>query len=563
MDIQKTRTIIDGLASKLVTINEEDYDKSRTFEEFARPFFETLGWDFETDVKKPDSITEHKADYAFQIDGVSRFYLSVVPPSKSLEDRKQILPLTGFAYNKGVTWAILTNFKETRVYNTEAPGTSPGAMQHYSFSFSEYISKFEDLLNLTKKQFSLNVLDSDAVYFGKKPKRVPIDQQLLKDLLSYRDMLVNDITKNNSISEEEAEQSIEKILNRLIFIRSCGDRQIEDRHLKSSLGDWKNNKNKKLVEYLREIFAYFRGRYGSSLFEKHTCDNLIISDPVLEEIIEGLYNSKEKSFLSYDFSLISSDVLGKMYENYLGTIQRKQDGAYYTPNYISKYIAENTIIPYLSKSNVTNIPDLISEYADNIKELESKIHNIKILDPACGTGEFLIRAIDVLLKISRAIQNHKEKSGKYSHVGKKKKSELSQYVTFDKEIEGQEVRTIIQNNIFGVDINEEAIEITQLNLFLKLATSSNQLPDVSKNLRVGNALIDDKSIDPKAFDWKQVFPEKFDVVIGNPPYVQLSMDSEVKQNVKEYLKKRFESSMGRLNTFGFFFCPLTVAPLVF
>ena len=120
-----------------------------------------------------------------------------------------------------------------------------------------------------------------------------------------------------------------------------------------------------------------------------------------------------------------------MYENYLGTIQRKQDGAYYTPNYISKYIAENTIIPYLSKSNATNISDLISEYADNIKELESKIHNIKILDPACGTGEFLIRAIDILLEILKAIQNLKEKSGEYSHIGKKKKSESATYATFD------------------------------------------------------------------------------------------------------------------------------------
>ena len=177
-----------------------------------------------------------------------------------------------------------------------------------------------------------------------------------------------------------------------------------------------------------------------------------------------------------------------MYENYLGTIQRKQDGAYYTPNYISKYIAENTIIPYLSKSNVTNIPDLISEYADNIKELESKIHNIKILDPACGTGEFLIRAIDVLLKISKAIQNHKEKSGEIFTRWKKEKVRVCySMLTFDKEIEVQELRTIIQNNIFGVDINEEAIEITQLNMFLKLATSSQQLLDISKNLRVGNS----------------------------------------------------------------------------
>ena len=108
----------------------------------------------------------------------------------------------------------------------------------------------------------------------------------------------------------------------------------------------------------------------------------------------------------------------------------------------------------------------------------------------------------MLLKISGAIQNHKEKSGKYSHTGKKKKSESVTYATFDKEIEGQELRTIIQNNIFGVDINEEAIEITQLNLFLKLATSSQQLLDVSKTIRIGNSLIGDKSLDANQIEYR-------------------------------------------------------------
>ena len=174
-----------------------------------------------------------------------------------------------------------------------------------------------------------------------------------------------------------------------------------------------------------------------------------------------------------------------MYENYLGTVQQKKDGAYYTPSYISKYICENTIIPYLSKSNTTTIPDLISEYENDLEELESKIHDIKILDPACGTGEFLIRAIDVLLEISKQIQRKKELQGKYQTADstsrkaprslKKKKSDRTTFQTFDKDIENQQLRTIIQNNIHGVDINEEAIEITQLNLFLKLATSSQKL----------------------------------------------------------------------------------------
>ncbi len=534
---------IQKLVDKLDSIDEK-YDDKNTSLDFIHPFFEELGWDFKTDVK-----SEKSPGTAFQIDKVTRFYLKEFPLNSSLESFKEdILTLLSYAYNKGVTWAVVTNFKETRVYNAESTGKTLASMQHYSFLASEYIEKFEHLSDLTKKQFSLNVLDSDAEYFGKKPKKIPIDKQLLQDLLEYRDLLVNDIIKENSISEKDAERATQKILNRLIFIRSCGDRQIEDRYLKSSVRDWEENKNKKLIQHLQEIFAFFRGRYGSTLFENHSCDNLIINDITLVNIIDGLYQSKQKA-IQYNFADIEHDTLGKIYENYLGTIQQKKDGAYYTPSYISKYICENTIIPYLSKSNITNIHDLISEYSEDLEELESKIQNIKILDPACGTGEFLIRAIDILLDISKQIQEQKEMQGHYTHTVKKKKSGSATFQTFDKDVENQELRTIIRNNIHGVDINEEAIEITQLNLFLKLATSSQQLMDVSKNILVGNSLVDDTNVDPKAFDWEKEFPEKFDVVIGNPPYIRY----QEYFHIKPYLKNNYCVYHGTADLLVYFF----------
>ncbi len=518
MVISNLKNNIQKLVDKLDSI-DETYDDKNTSRDFIHPFFEELGWDFKTDVKQDKS--ENSPGSAFQIDNVTRFYLKEFPITSSLESSKEdILSLMSYAYNKGVTWAIATNFKETRVYNTESTGRTLASMQHQTFLASEYIEKFEYLLDLTKKQFSLNVLDSDAEYFGKKPKRIPIDKQLLQDLLSYRNLLVSDIIKENSISDKDASQAAQKILNRFIFIRSCGDKKIEDRYLQSSVRNWEENKNKKLIQHLQEIFSYFRGRYGSTLFEKNDFDDLIINDLTLVNVIDGLYQSKQKA-VQYNFAEIEHDTLGKIYENYLGTIQQKKDGAYYTPSYISKYICENTIIPHLSKSNITNIPDLVSEYSDNLEELESKIHNIKILDPACGTGEFLIRAIDILLEISKEIQIQKEAKGNYTHTIKGKKSGSIAYQTFDKDVENQELRKIIHNNIHGVDINEEAIEIAHLNLFLKLATSSQQLMDVSKNIRIGNSLIDDKSVDPIAFEWKKEFPEKLDVVIGNPPYFNM------------------------------------------
>ena len=533
MNISESKKIIQDLVIKSQK-GEQNYDKKQTISEFIRPLFEALGWDFQTDVK--ETLESTAADMAFKIEGVSRFYLKVFPFGTSIEaSRKEIENLTSLAYNKAVTWAIATNFKQLRVYNSEAPGTTLASMQHHSFDEeSEYITKFENLGDLTKKQFSLNVLDSEAEYFGKKPKRIPIDKLLLADLILFRKNLIKNILTKNKIKEEDAEHASQKILNRLIFIRSCGDRQIEERYLKSTLSEWEQDKNKKLIEYLHEVFAFFRGRYGSILFEKNICDSLKIDDQILEEIINGLYKSNKKA-IQYNFAQIEHDTLGKMYENYLGTVQQKKDGAYYTPSYISKYICENTIIPYLSKSNVTTIPELISEYENDLKELESIIHDIKILDPACGTGEFLIRAVDVLLKISKEIQNKKQGQGQYQHSVKKKKSGLATFQTFDRDIENQQLRTIIQNNIHGVDINEEAIEIAQLNIFLKLATSSQQLLDLSKNLRIGNSLIDDPSVDPKAFDWEKEFPEKFDVVIGNPPYRNLELyDINTKKHLEKY-----------------------------
>ena len=153
MDVSNSKQIIRDLVTKYAKSNEADYDKKGIFNDFVKPFFESLGWKFQTDVIKPETISENSADYAFQIDNVPRFYLSVIPLSKSIDDREQILSLTIFAYNKGVTWAILTNFKELRIYNVESPGTTPASMQFYSFTSLEYITKFERLLDLTKNNF--------------------------------------------------------------------------------------------------------------------------------------------------------------------------------------------------------------------------------------------------------------------------------------------------------------------------------------------------------------------------------------------------------------------------
>ncbi|MBT5171131.1 MAG: hypothetical protein HOL90_02485, partial [Candidatus Nitrosopelagicus sp.] len=263
MNIDVIKNTIKDLVDQSNSIGEEN-DNTIQSSQFTRPFFESLGWDFNADVKSENF--EGSEIKAFQIDNVTRFYLKEFPltsPLESLTD--EIKSTVSYAYNKGVTWAVITNFKETRVYNTESTGKTLASMQYHYFLSSEYIENFKNLSDLTKKQFSLNVLDDSAEYFGKKPKRVSIDKQLLEDLLAYRNILVDDIVKENSISENDVEFVAQKILNRLIFIRSCGDRQIENRFLKEELYKWEEKKDKKLIYHLQDIFSYFRGRYGSTL----------------------------------------------------------------------------------------------------------------------------------------------------------------------------------------------------------------------------------------------------------------------------------------------------------
>jgi len=252
---------------------------------------------------------------------------------------------------------------------------------------------------------------------------------------------------------------------------------------------------------------------------------------------------------SFDFNTeVNVNILGHIFEQSISDIEdlktdkssrRKKEGIFYTPEYITDYICRNTIIAYLSKKGVNEVHSLIKEYADNIEELEQKFKSIKILDPACGSGAFLIKATDIMLEIFKAIQEFKQGEGEYEAKGLKKKSKNKGQLVLAKWNEEAEAREIIENSIHGVDINEESVEITKLSLFLKMARKNRKLTNLSDNIKQGNSLIDDEEVAGKlAFDWDREFPFKFDVVIGNPPYV-FTRDVEFNDKLKEYIAKNY------------------------
>jgi len=341
-------------------------------------------------------------------------------------------------------------------------------------------------------------------------------------------MKLNQVRK---LTQAELDESIQRILDRLIFIRNCEDRGLEEKKL------WEARIEARAWKKLKEVFAYYDKHYDSKIFtydqtdakKVHLCDTLDIDDNVVREIIESLYRTKDKS-ITYDFSIIDADILGTVYEQYLSHILRKtekratlaenhthkkEQGIYYTPTYIVDYIVRNALGELLKEKNVN-------------------IEKIRVLDPACGSGSFLIKAFDVLNEHYQ--QNDKD----YSQT----QLDFKTGTTFTRKVK------ILQDNIFGVDLDKQAVEIAQLNLLLKIAEKGHRLPLLEQNIKCGNSLIDEEELaNDKAFKWEREFKDimsenGFDIVIGNPPYVE-SRDIEDEQ--WDYYRKKYSSAHKRFD----------------
>ena len=299
--------------------------------------------------------------------------------------------------------------------------------------------------------------------------------------------------------------------------------------------------------------SYFKDVYQQSALKKSKQQDIIESN-ILSKVGKGISPIIANILLmaSLDFTTeVNVNILGHIFEQSITDIEklqegeaskRKKEGIYYTPEYITDYICRNTIIPYLSKNNAaTTVEELIDEHKDNFEVLEKKLKDLRILDPACGSGAFLIKAVDVLLEIHKALIEAKAVQGKYEKRVLGKRGQEERYHSFSKYYDEDEARKIIEDNIYGVDINEESVEITKLSLYLKIAREKKKLLDLSKNIKCGNSLIDDPEVaGDKAFNWKKEFPELlnqggFEIIIGNPPYIPTETMSN--QEKSEYLKK--------------------------
>jgi type I restriction-modification system DNA methylase subunit len=478
-------------------------------------FKKVLGWDI-SDIyrERHPGPNNTKVDFKFKIATEEKLFLE----AKALDvpwTQGVFRQVYGYGWGaKNLEYVALSNFQSIKVFNSKWKDKDK---QIFEIENIEDCLKFPDvfdrLWHLSKESFLNGEIDREAKDRGKKLNKTPISdvvEHLLGTVKSIRERLANDIKSyNKDLQEEEREDVIQKLINRFIFIRVSEDRNLEAKEnstLWFYLCEWERNREegkekKSLLEYLHKIFDEYDKVYDSSIFTKdEKCESVKIHDNVLKEVIEELHTAEDVNSV-YNFAHIGVDVIGSVYEEYLGYLMKgkkvteshahkKKQGIYYTLPYIVDYIVRNTLGETLEQSK--------------------EIDKIKVLDPACGSGSFLIRAYDYFVKSEG-------------------KTELS----FD------EKRKILLNNIYGVDLDPKAVEIAKLSLFLKMEERG-ELPDLKNNIKNGNSLIDDDTISGKAFKWEKEFEDimkkgRFDVIIGNPPYGSKKMLSEEE---KKFIKNK-------------------------
>ncbi|MBU2446901.1 MAG: N-6 DNA methylase [Bacteroidetes bacterium] len=586
-----------------------NYNEQQTRYEFINPFFEALGWDVSNkqgyaeaykdvvhEYSQKTADTTEAPDYLFRIGGTRKFFVEAKKPSVKLaDDTYPAYQLRRYAWTAKLPLSILTDFEEFAVYDCRIKpnkNDKPSFARVNYYNYKDYVEKWEEIASVFSKDSVLKgSFDKYAEINKAKRGTAEVDDAFLKEIEHWRDILAKNIAiRNPKLTNRELNFAVQKTIDRIIFLRICEDRGIEDYGQLMSLQNGVN-------VYIRmmQIFNRADEKYNSGLFhfedEKGRIEppdiitpKLTIDDKTLKDIIKNLYYPESP----YEFSVLPADILGHVYEQFLGKVIRltpshqakidekpevkKAGGVYYTPTYIVDYIVKNTV------------GKLLEDKTPN------QIVKLRILDPACGSGSFLLGAYQYLLDwhLQYYTANPTQPSPLPKLVptcreGRAREGLLYQTSNDEWKLTTAERKRILLNNIYGVDIDPQAVEVTKLSLLLKVLegetdeTLASQmrffheraLPDLSNNIKCGNSLIgpdfydqtklpfidDEERIRINVFDWNEEFKDVmsgggFDVVIGNPPYGFHQIHDEF---LKPYFKKKYYSSGGSFEHYFLFY----------
>ncbi|NDP21020.1 MAG: N-6 DNA methylase [Paludibacter sp.] len=536
---KKISDLVERFEEQFTSYKKADYNETLTRRDFIDPFFKALGWDIDNEegyaqsyreVIHEDKVKVGRAtkapDYSFRLSGGKRlFFVEAKKPSVSIKDEIQpAYQVRRYGWSAKLAISVITDFEEFAIYDcTRKPiSTDKAAVARIKYiNYKDYVKEFDFIWNTFSKERVLKgSFDKFIEGNANKKGTTTVDREFLISLDSWRTYLATSISlRNKELNEDEINFAVQQTIDRIIFLRIAEDRGVEPYgNLQVAV---------KQGDYYQNLFSVFKDaddKYNSGLFnlkKDQISQNLKIDNKVLKTILNELYYPLSP----YEFSVLSVEILGSAYEQFLGKViritpshhaiiedkpeVRKAGGVYYTPQYIVEYIVKNTVGKLVAGKKPT------------------EISNLTIVDPACGSGSFLIGAYQYLLDYHK---DYYSNNGKPSKGGTKNNP-----LTPEGYLTTAEKKRILLNNIYGVDIDINAVEVTKLSLLLKCmegetsASISHQLsmfnervlPTLENNIKDGNSLVDldyyDEQIDfgdekkIKPFSWQRAFPEVFKI----------------------------------------------------
>lgn len=535
------------------------YNETQARVDFIGPMFKALGWDVDNTKGLPQDLREvvhedsvdvgeerlsKKPDYAFRLARQRKFFVEAKKPCVRIEtDLAAAFQLRRYGFSAGLPISVLTNFHRLAIYDcvpVAKPTDDPRIARIRIYNYEDFVTKFDELYEeLSFESVASGKFDSSFKVETTREGTAQFDGYFLEQVESWRERLARDIHKRNPrVTAPALTVFVQRILNRLIFLRICEDRELEKYETLRELGAVG------VYDALKGLLRQADEKYDSGLFDllDDPTTGLNLSDDILSAIIEELYYPKSP----YTFSVVEASVLGDIYELFLGNEiridprghtevmdkpeVRAAGGVFSTPKYIVDAIVEKTLQPRLRSAG--------------------GVVDVSVADIACGSGVFLLAAYEQL--VSHQIDNYVKKGGYEGNT-------IYRGPAGTWRLTLKEKHRILLRCIYGVDIDDQAVEVARFSLLLKLIEDETNesiaallknhgeraLPRLEANIKCGNSLVDHlhfrkfihtppgsllTKVNP--FDWGDEFKgvmERggFDIIIGNPPYVRI-------QNMVEY-----------------------------
>ncbi len=551
-------------ASRINEFRHPSYNETELRIDFVNHFFKLLGWDVDNNSGLPQHLREvtheatvrveekglkrsKKPDYLFRVGTEALFYLETKKPSVDITtDNAPAFQLRRYGWSGNLKISVLTNYNDLYIYDcsvrpVENDDIGVALIAHYTYE--EYVDKFEEIYGLLSKEA---VLSGD---FAKRFenirgafRREPFDEYFLKQIKDWRFKLGDDIARNNpGLDSDTLNISVQRILNRIIFLRICEDRSFEEYELLKSIHNYSE---------LKRLFQDADKKYDSGLFEMLEEDKLSLSDDVLIDIFKNLYYPNN----SYEFDVVDPYIIGQIYELFLdenlvidtdGNVVQEMkpeavdsQGAVNTPKNVTDIIVEQTLSEVFAGKSV------------------EEVLKLRIADICCGSGNFLLSVYEYVINYCLEWLMKNDRDGAI-HKGLIYEVPVGDICKLSYDLR----REILIRNIWGVDIDPLAVEVAKFSLFLKLLeeasseeidgytkrTGNRIMPKLEENIKNGNSLVDMSyaQFDPdvyeeqaklekiKMFDWNAEFGQGgFDAIVGNPPYIRV-------QNMVQYSPEEY------------------------